>query len=156
MMNTVCEICVIVLCWGSDTASVVVVHARTATCVHAQPPSDVVHMLTGENHWQDSRWCPLTAFYQSLPLITRHFHLDNSQPRGATLESPWVFKVFTLTLHASVHKVRLLVDNKGRLDTCWVIIIRLGMLAAPCFIIQLCAGGQAAVDSCQVSWWAGR
>lgn len=55
MMHTVCEICVIVLCWGSDTASVVVVRACPAICVHAQPPSDVVHMLTGENNWQDSR-----------------------------------------------------------------------------------------------------
>lgn len=55
MMNTVCEIRVIVQCWASDTASVVVVHACTAICVHAQPPSDVVHLLTGENNWQDSR-----------------------------------------------------------------------------------------------------
>lgn len=54
-MNTVCEICVIVLRWGSDTATVVVVHACTAVCVHAQPPSDVVHTLTAENNWQDSR-----------------------------------------------------------------------------------------------------
>lgn len=112
----------VLLFWRFDGASSVV-QGIPAACVRAQLPSDGGLTLTCEDYWPDSSWYPLTASDQSLGLIIQHLHLVNSKQWGATLESPWVFKVFTLTLYASLQELRLLVDVIGGLDTCWVIII---------------------------------
>lgn len=77
--KTVCGISSILLLRRSDAESSVV-RDIPAACVRAQLPSDGGPMLTGENYWQDSSWCPLTASDQSRQLIIQHLPSDSSRP----------------------------------------------------------------------------
>lgn len=80
----------ILLVWRSDVMSSVV-QGIPAACVRARLPCDGGPMLTGENYWPASSWCPLTASDQPRQLIIQHLRSDDSTQRGTTLESPWVF-----------------------------------------------------------------
>lgn len=133
--NTVCGISLVLLFRRFDGASSVV-QGIPAACVRAQMPSDGGLTLTCEDNWPDSSWYPLTASDQSLGLIIQHLHLVNSRQWGATSESPWVFKVFTLTLYANLPETvsrcyRWAWYLLGNYHIAW-------KLAALSFIIQLC------------------
>ena len=80
----------ILLVWRSDVMSSVA-QGIPAACGRARLPRDGGPMLTAENYWPASSWCPMTASDQPRQLIIQHLRSDDSTQWGTTLESPWVF-----------------------------------------------------------------